>query len=56
MGRVGLRLELRDYVAGFKPLAGGGKADRRNDAIVMVGLRFDRHRAAGSSPAAERGR
>ena len=54
MGRVGLRLELRDYVSGFKPLAGGGKADTRNDAIVMVGLRFDRQRTVSNSPVAER--
>jgi hypothetical protein len=42
MGRVGLRLEVRDYVAGFKPLGGMGKANTRNDVIMMVGLRFNR--------------
>ena len=38
--RVGLRLEVRDYVSGFKPLAGGGTAATGNDVVVMVGLRF----------------
>jgi hypothetical protein len=42
MGRVGLRLEVRDYVTGFKPLVGGGTADTRNDVVILVGLRFDR--------------
>jgi hypothetical protein len=39
-GRVGMRLELRDYVTGFKPLTGRGVSDRRNDMVFMVGLRF----------------
>jgi hypothetical protein len=43
LGRVGLRLEVRDYVAGFNPLIGGGKSELRNDMAVMVGLRFIRH-------------
>src|SRR3954470_7466141 len=38
--RVGLRLEVRDYVSGFKPLAGGGVAKTGNDLVVLVGLRF----------------
>ena len=38
--RVGLRLEVRDYVSGFKPLAGGGTATTGNDVVVMAGLRF----------------
>ena len=38
--RVGLRLEVRDYVSGFKPLAGGGTAATGNDLVVMAGLRF----------------
>jgi hypothetical protein len=37
-----LRLEVRNYVTGFKPLNGGGKADTRNDVVVMTGLRFAR--------------
>jgi hypothetical protein len=40
--RVLLRLEVRDYVTGFKPLNGGGTADTRNDVVVMTGLRFAR--------------
>ena len=39
-GRVGVRLEVRDYVAGFKPLTGAGTASTRNDVVIMVGLRF----------------
>jgi hypothetical protein len=46
MGRVGLRLEVRDYLAGFKPLTGAGRSDVRNDVVMMVGLRFDRQRAS----------
>lgn len=42
MGRVGLRLEVRDYAAGFKPLIGAGKSDTRNDVVMMLGVRFDR--------------
>jgi hypothetical protein len=37
---VGLRLEVRDYVSGFKPLGGGGTATTGNDVVVMAGLRF----------------
>ena len=40
--RVRLRLEVRDYVTGFKPLGGGGTADARNDVVVMTGLRLGR--------------
>jgi hypothetical protein len=38
--RVRVRLEARDYVAGFKPLSGDGAARTSNDVLVMVGLRF----------------
>ena len=38
--RVGLRLEARDYVAGFKPLQGSGDARTGNDVVVMAGLRL----------------
>ncbi len=38
--RVHLRLEVRDYVSSFKPLAGSGKASTRNDVVIMLGLRF----------------
>ena len=40
VGRVGLRLEVRDYVTGFKPLAGRGASDTRNGVVIMVGVRF----------------
>lgn len=42
IGRVRLRLEVRDYVTGFKPLDGVGTASTRNDVVVMAGLRFVR--------------
>jgi hypothetical protein len=48
MGRVGLRLEARDYVAGFKPLSGSGRAATSNDVVMMIGLRFNRHSRASS--------
>ena len=38
--RVRVRLEARDYVTGFKPLAGEGAARTGNDVVVMAGLRF----------------
>jgi len=38
--RVGVRLEARDYVAGFKPLTGAGAPRTGNDVVVMVGLRL----------------
>jgi hypothetical protein len=38
--RVGVRLEARDYVAGFKPLTGAGAARTANDVVVLVGLRL----------------
>ncbi|MEO6444116.1 MAG: hypothetical protein ABIZ91_11975 [Gemmatimonadaceae bacterium] len=44
--RVALRLELRDYASGFKPLVGAGTSDTRNDVVVMAALRFKRHAAA----------
>jgi hypothetical protein len=44
--RVGLRVEVRDYVSGFRPLVGVGHAETRNDVVVMVGLRFKRQHAA----------
>jgi hypothetical protein len=46
MGRVGLRLEVRDYATGFRPLAGAGKSDTRNDVVMLIGVRFNRHRAS----------
>jgi hypothetical protein len=41
-GRLHLRLEVRDYLAGFKPLAGAGPAGTRNDVVALVGLRLTR--------------
>jgi hypothetical protein len=38
MGRVGLRVEARDYVTGFKPLVDAGASATRNDVVVLVGL------------------
>ena len=38
--RVRVRVEARDYVAGFKPLDGQGPARTGNDVVVMAGLRF----------------
>lgn len=46
IGRVGVRLEVRDYAAGFKPLMGAGKSDIRNDVVVMAGFRFNRQHAS----------
>lgn len=40
--RVAIRLEARDYVAGFKPLNGIGAGRTGNDVVVMAGLRFVR--------------
>jgi hypothetical protein len=42
MGRVGLRLEARDYASGFRPLVGGGSARTRNDVVALLGLRLRR--------------
>lgn len=38
--RMHVRLEVRDYVGGFTPLAGGDQRDTRNDVVMMVGLRI----------------
>jgi hypothetical protein len=40
IGRVALRLEVRDYVTSFTTFGGGRTADARNDVVVMTGLRF----------------
>jgi hypothetical protein len=42
LGRVALRIEARNYTTGFKPLAGAGKSDTRNDMVVMAAVRFNR--------------
>lgn len=41
-GRVGLRIEARNYTTGFKPLAGAGKSDTRNDMVVVAAVRINR--------------
>ncbi|MEO5818838.1 MAG: hypothetical protein ABIT20_26450 [Gemmatimonadaceae bacterium] len=46
VGRVGLRLEVRDYATGFKPLVGTGASDARNDVVIMAAVRFNRHHAS----------
>jgi hypothetical protein len=38
--RVHVRLEVRDYVTGFKPLGGIGTGRTGNDVVVMAGLRL----------------
>jgi hypothetical protein len=42
IGRVGVRVEVRDYTSGFKPLVGGGKSATRNDVMLTAALRFNR--------------
>jgi hypothetical protein len=46
IGRVGLRLEARNYATGFKPLAGAGRSSTRNDVIFTAALSLKKHRAA----------
>ncbi len=41
-GRARVRLEVRDYVTRFKPLAGSGASATRNDVVAMLGLRLVR--------------
>jgi hypothetical protein len=40
--RIAIRLEARDYVAGFKPLNNTGAGRTGNDVVLMAGLRFVR--------------
>ncbi len=37
-GRLGLRLETRDYISRFEPLTGTGDAKTRNDVTIAAGL------------------
>ena len=46
VGRVGLRVEVRDYASGFKPLVGGGTSDTRNDLVIMAALKYSRRRTS----------
>jgi hypothetical protein len=36
------RLDVRDYVSGYRPLGGAGASHVRNDVVVMAGLRLVR--------------
>ena len=40
--RVRLRLKVRDYVVGFKPLSGIGESKAHNDVVFMAALSFAR--------------
>ena len=48
MGRVGLRLEVRDYATGFKPLLNAGTSATRNDVVIAIGLRLKKQHAPQS--------
>jgi hypothetical protein len=39
-GRIRLKVEARNYVVRFKPLAGQGGADTRSEVALMAGLRL----------------
>lgn len=39
-GRIRLKLEARDYMIRFKPLAGHGGSDTRSEVALMAGLRL----------------
>lgn len=38
IGRLGLRLEARDYLSGFKPLHGAGSSATRNDVVITAAV------------------
>ena len=38
--RVRLRLEVRDYVSGFKPLSGVGESKTHNDVVFLAAFRI----------------
>ncbi len=40
LGPVRLRVDVRDYMTGFKALGGGRATDTRNDIVVMTGVRI----------------
>ena len=42
VGHIRLRVEARDYVSAFKPLAGQAASRMSNDVALMAGLRFVR--------------
>lgn len=41
--RVRLRLEVRDYVSGFKPLSGIGESRTHNDIVITAAFRITKH-------------
>ncbi len=45
VGRVGVRLEARDYASRFTPMLGGGASATRNDLVISAGLHFKKRRA-----------
>lgn len=44
LGRVQLRLEVRDYISGFRSLQAEGPRATRNDLVIMAGLRLGARR------------
>jgi hypothetical protein len=44
--RLGLRVELRQYVAGFAPMDGAGPTPARSDVMLLTSLRFNRRAVA----------
>jgi hypothetical protein len=45
LGRVGVRLEARDYASRFTPLVGDHTSDMRNDVVISAGLHLKKRRA-----------
>ncbi len=46
LGRVGMRIEARDYASRFSPAVSSGAAETRNDLVISAGLYFKKGRAA----------
>lgn len=44
--RLGLRVEVRQYVGGFAPMDGVGPTPTRSDAMLLTSLRFNRRAVA----------
>lgn len=42
IGRVGVRLEVRDYLTNFTPLIAGGRSSVRNEVMLLGALRLKR--------------
>ncbi|MEI2719712.1 MAG: hypothetical protein V9E87_06165 [Gemmatimonadales bacterium] len=42
IGRVGVRLEVRDYLTNFTPLIAGGRSTVRNEVMLLGALRLKR--------------